>query len=106
MKKFISIIGIAAILLFVFYMESPINASYGGVSHLAETEAQEVSSTEEETVPYTSLEYHLEDREQVDGYIVETYREYEIYENENGVVVEREPTSNYDYLRYQLPEDD
>ena len=43
----------------------------------------------------------LESRSEVDDDIVETYREYEIYKDENGQVVKKVPTSKYEYLRYK-----
>ena len=47
------------------------------------------------------LEEELVNREEVDDYIVETYREYEVYTDSQGNVKERIPTSNYSYIRYQ-----
>lgn len=49
----------------------------------------------------TFYEFMLEDMKQVDGYIVETYREYEVHEDAEGDVIIRIPTENYQYLRYQ-----
>jgi hypothetical protein len=46
------------------------------------------------------LEMVFEEVSEIDGYVVETYREYEIYKNEQGQVVNKVPTSNYDYIRY------
>jgi hypothetical protein len=40
-------------------------------------------------------------QDEVNGYIVETYREYEVYKNESGEVVKEVPTANYDYIRYK-----
>jgi hypothetical protein len=45
--------------------------------------------------------YIFENKKEVDGYIVETYREYEIYKDKNGNTIERVPTANYDYFRYK-----
>ena len=42
----------------------------------------------------------LESKSEIDDDIVETYREYEIYKDENGQVIKKVPTSNFDYLRY------
>jgi hypothetical protein len=50
------------------------------------------------------LENILVDTKVVDGYIVETYREYELYKDENGNVIKSIPTSNDDYLRYKIDE--
>lgn len=38
---------------------------------------------------------------EVDGYIVETYREYEIHRDQAGNIIKQIPTSNYEYIRYR-----
>lgn len=49
------------------------------------------------------LEYihEKEEDEEVDGYIVETYREYEIYKDKYGNIIKQVPTSNFDYIKYK-----
>ena len=42
----------------------------------------------------------LESKTKKDGYIVETYREYEFYRDKNGQVIKKIPTSNENTLRY------
>ncbi|MGG5254036.1 hypothetical protein ACQYAD_11130 [Neobacillus sp. SM06] len=42
----------------------------------------------------------LEKRTKENGYIVETYREYEVYKDSNGNVTKSVPTSKTDTLRY------
>ncbi len=42
----------------------------------------------------------LEKRTKENGYIVETYREYEVYKDSNGNVIKSVPTSKTDTLRY------
>ncbi|OCA85178.1 hypothetical protein [Pseudobacillus wudalianchiensis] len=46
------------------------------------------------------VEEELVQREEVDDYMVETYREYEVYTDSQGNEQERIPTSNYSYIRY------
>ncbi len=130
MKKSMPMIGLAITLLLLIYLESPyslINAEHVRVSSipnevlLAEaesiaedgnelsepvvsneegaTEDDSQESEEAEAQDFT-LEMMLEDKSRVDGYIVETYREYEIYKNENGEIIKKVPTSNFDYIRY------
>jgi hypothetical protein len=48
-----------------------------------------------------NLKYILEEKNEVDGYIIETYREYEIYIDENGSVIKQIPTSNFEYIKYK-----
>ena len=57
--------------------------------------------TEEIAALNFSLEMVLESKSEVDDDIVETYQEYEIYKDENGQVIKKVPTSNYEYLRYK-----
>lgn len=42
----------------------------------------------------------LEERTKEDGYIVETYREYEVYKDGDGNVTKSVPTSKTDTLKY------
>lgn len=67
---------------------------------IAETEEQ---PAEPHQPANFELEEKLVDREEVDGYIVETYQEYEIYKDQKGNVTKSVPTSNYDYIRYLNP---
>ncbi|WP_156288919.1 hypothetical protein [Oceanobacillus salinisoli] len=113
MKKMFPFIGIVAILGLVAYMETPSDSYHGFTPDLhvdsnpAMEESEEaVAQAEEVSIPtFSSLEYVLEETKEVDGYMIEQYREYEIYEDENGVVVKRVPTSNYDFLRYKIEEE-
>lgn len=57
----------------------------------------------EEALPAV-LELKLDKTELMDGYIVESYREYEVYRNEAGTVLKSVPTNHYEYLKY-LDED-
>ena len=56
--------------------------------------------SEEVAAQNYSLDMVLEEKTEIDGYIVETYREYEVYKDDKGQVIKKVPTSNYDYLRY------
>ncbi|WP_243292102.1 hypothetical protein [Bacillus sp. FJAT-47783] len=64
-----------------------------------DTESAPVSNEELENVNFT-LEKRFEKRELIDNYWVETYREYEIYTDEKGNIIEAIPTSTFDYIRY------
>jgi hypothetical protein len=69
--------------------------------YLPEEDAITVTSlkSEEEILP--ELEMFLVGREEADGYVVETYREYELVRNSNGEVIEKTATENYEYIRYK-----
>ncbi|MGM0900975.1 hypothetical protein [Mesobacillus maritimus] len=47
------------------------------------------------------LEMFLVSQEEVDGEVVETFREYEVIYDENGDIVTKEPTEHYEYIRYK-----
>jgi hypothetical protein len=94
------------ILLFVIllglmaYIDSPysiINKNYT-FSASEPVMAQPIKQTEKTITPV--IEEVLEDREEVDGYIIETYREYEVYKDHDGVVTKKTPTSKTDTLKY------
>jgi len=108
MKKILSILGLITILFFAFYLESSGNSYHGFSTNLGDepnqdATATEVSGQDEEQVieSYSSLEYIFEEAKEVDGYVVETYQEYEIYKDEEGETVKREPSGNFEYLRYK-----
>ncbi|WP_428910501.1 hypothetical protein [Niallia sp. Krafla_26] len=70
-----------------------------------EENAEVTSSSEakEAFADYT-LEMILEER-MIDGeYVIEEYREYEVYRDEDGDIIKSVPTSNFDYLRYYQEE--
>jgi hypothetical protein len=101
MKK-ISLISIIILLGFIAYIETPtakINKTnvlfYGAIK-----EEQEVSSNGDEIFGAPDLEYKLEETKEEDGFIVEVYREYEIYKNRQGEVVKTVATDNTESLHY------
>ena len=123
MKKIFPIAGLLFAIFVISYLESPysvINSEYAQVASipnevlLAEdqeanntaseaTEAEEVTDTEgnEEIAALNySLEMVLESKTKKDGYIVETYREYEFYRDKNGQVIKKVPTSHENTLLY------
>ncbi|MBB6446969.1 hypothetical protein [Bacillus benzoevorans] len=125
MRKWIPITGLLFTILVLSYLESPysfINKDHAQVTSIPnevllaeaqkenhpasqEQESKETSSNEnaaedEEVAQNYSLEMVFESKSKKDGYIVETYREYQFYRDENGQVIKKVPTSNYNYLRY------
>lgn len=122
MRKFLPVFGFFMTLALLGYLQSPysfLNKDHARMSSIpyevlladaaaeesesvsidAET-AEEVGAEEEVLAQNFTLEMILEAKSEVDGYVVETYREYEMYKDKNGNVVKKVPTSNYDYLRY------
>ena len=54
----------------------------------------------EEFISHYTLEMIFEERMIEGDYIIEEYREYEVFRDENGGILKSIPTSNYDYIRY------
>lgn len=112
MEKIMSLLGILICLGLAFYFDSSTanvtNEFRSSILYTPEEmeavaiqneDTQTVSDPTQSMIP--DLEYFLENKEEVNGYIIETYREYEIYTDENGNTMKKVPTSHYDYLRYK-----
>jgi hypothetical protein len=88
------------ILGFVAYLDSPfsfLNINYSYTAEPAAT-AQPMSKSVTSDTPVT--EEKLVKKEKQNGYIVETYREYEVYKDGEGNVAKEVPTSEYDELKF------
>ena len=122
MKKLLPIIGIMVTMVVLIYLDSPyslINKDYVGVTSIpnevlqAEATAEEAEAVtsdsdmvegekreNEEFISDYTLEMIFEERMIEGDYIIEEYREYEVFRDENGGILKSIPTSNYDYIRY------
>ncbi|MGG3890999.1 hypothetical protein [Metabacillus fastidiosus] len=103
MKKIITLLFILTIIVFVSYFKSSEKeyvTSFPSFSNEDSTVTTAVES-DEEKLSLSVLEKKLVGSTYIDGYEVEVYREYEVYKDENGEIIESIPTSNYDYLRYK-----
>jgi hypothetical protein len=115
MKKYIYLLVVIGLIACVSYFESP-NSNwthpneqttvYPSIPTVEDSDTTETAETnsdvenDEEEAVLTSLELKLEKTELEDGYIVETYREFEIYSNKDGEVIKSVPTDHYEYLKY------
>ena len=110
----------------LIYLDSPyslINKNYVGVTSIpnevlqAEATAEEAEAVtsdsdvlederntgeneSEEFMTNYTLEMLFEERMIEGDYIIEEFREYEVFRDENGNIIKSIPTSNYDYIRY------
>ncbi|PLS18017.1 hypothetical protein CVD28_10070 [Bacillus sp. M6-12] len=92
----ISLFGLILLIGLVAYLETEFSTFDENVKV-----ARPVSGFEtNEDMP--SLENILDNSEQVDGYLVETYQEYEVYRNKNGMITKTVPTGNFSSLRYKI----
>lgn len=115
MKKSLLITAVVVLLAFVAYIDTPEDTYHGFRTDLHEdlttvnTETEESKETfgqagEESVEVFSTVTHELEDSFERDGYVIEKYREYELFENEDGVIVKKIPTSNYEFLRYKKDE--
>lgn len=106
MKQIIVFSGLMFLCIYLVFTNTPASQKTTNIESL-ETDASVQNDVEtskdvlELIVP--ELEYiHEEDQdEEVDGYIVETYREYEVYKDKDGNILKHVPTSNFDYIKYK-----
>ena len=114
MNKVVYLVGVAIIICFVAFAESPNSI----LQHESENESQypyipvvnengdseEVSQTIGETdlaglTP--TLELQLVDTVYKDEVIVETYQQFEVYRNDEQKVIKAIPLDEFEYLTYQ-----
>ncbi|MFZ3590591.1 hypothetical protein ACOI1C_15400 [Bacillus sp. DJP31] len=101
MKKIIVpllILGIVAIIESPLALEHERADFYSSIPAATEPEAE----AELEAVGIVSLETELVKKEIIDGYILETYQEFEVIRDEEGEIIESAATSNFNYLRYHI----
>ncbi|MFT8322586.1 MAG: hypothetical protein ABF649_17005 [Bacillus sp. (in: firmicutes)] len=101
MKKGLAAIIVLILLAFAAYVETPtasINKDY--VYFYGDTDETQEVNTAEESTGAPELEYKLDSTMKEDGYLVETYREYEIYKNDNGEVVKTIATNHTQSIKY------
>ncbi|MEO2076100.1 MAG: hypothetical protein ABGX20_12095 [Bacillus sp. (in: firmicutes)] len=99
-KTFMNVCFLIAILGFAAYLDSPFSFLNKDYSYSADQPVMAQPVDVEPTEDTPVLEEKLEKREKVDGYILETYEEYEVYKDKDGNVVKSEPTGKTDTLKY------
>lgn len=100
-SHFQTFLVLCIIVALVAYLDSPYSFIHSDYSYSTISEpavAQPVDVEPSTDVPV--LEYMLDDVQKMNGYFVETYQEYEVYYDEEGKVVKREPTSKTESIRY------
>ncbi|NRD79578.1 hypothetical protein HPT25_19645 [Bacillus sp. BRMEA1] len=99
-KTFINAFFLILLITFVAYLESPysfINKDYA-YSTEEPVLTQPVTAKPDENTPETIEK--LDKTKKENGYIIETYKEYEIYRDKDGKVTKEEPTGHEDTLKY------
>ena len=108
MKKITPLLILAATIAIIGYLDSPLFADREQAITSLPIPTEETTSanasndqSNQEAEQTPLLENKLVDITEDDGYIVEVYREYEVYKDADGNILERKPTENYQYLRYK-----
>ena len=99
---------LAAIIAIIGYLDSPLFTDREQAITSLPIPTEETASANasndqgnQESKQTPLLESKLVNITEDDGYIVEVYREYEVYKDAEGNILERKPTENYQYLRYK-----
>ena len=104
MKRMIALSCLLLLCIYLVYNTPQISKKNTEIETL-ETGATNDPETKEEILDtiIPGFEYvHEKDKDkEVDGYIVETYREYEVHRDQDGNIIKQIPTSNYEYVRYR-----
>ncbi|MFL6559555.1 MAG: hypothetical protein ACJ8MO_26005, partial [Bacillus sp. (in: firmicutes)] len=99
-KTFISVFFVVILLGFSAYLDSPYSFLNKDYAYSNDQPVTAISAAVEPTTNVPETKERLVKREKEDGYIIETYEEYEIYKDKDGHVVKSEPTGQTDTLKY------
>lgn len=94
--------GISLLLTLVLlaYLQSPFSFLNKDLVYIADQPAAVEPAAVQPEDEGPELVEKLVKREREDGYIVETYQEYEVYKDSKGNITEEVPTSKVETLRY------
>lgn len=102
MKTSIAWLGALFVLVVTALLDAPpATEKETNYYNLAEDETVDANVETTKRSANSSYEYVLDTMNEVDGNIVESYREYEIHLDKEGNEIVRIPTDNYQYLKYQ-----
>jgi len=99
-KTLTSVAFLLVTLGFVAYLDSPYSFLNKNYAYSADQPVSALPVGLDSSSDVPVLEEKLEKREKVDGYIIETYEEFEVYKDEDGNVIKSEPTGKTDSLKY------
>jgi hypothetical protein len=100
LKTFTSVSILLLLIGFSAYLDSPYSFLNKNYAYSADQPVMVQPVDVEPSIDVPELEEKLEKTERIDGYIVETYEEYEVYKDKDGNVVKSEPTGNTNTLKY------
>lgn len=95
-----AIFFLVALLGFTAYLDSPLSFLNRGYTYSASEPVAAALADQKSDSSLPEVIEKLVKRTKESGYIVETYREYEVYRDPNGEVTKSVPTSKTDTLKY------
>ncbi|WP_010098616.1 hypothetical protein [Ornithinibacillus scapharcae] len=102
MKSRMALLGGLFVLVVASFLDTPpITSEESNYFHISEDETVDATIQNNKRSETSTYEYVLDGMNEVDGYIVESYREYEVHQDKEGNDIVRIPTDNYQYLKYQ-----
>ncbi|MCM3727521.1 hypothetical protein M3226_17740 [Neobacillus cucumis] len=99
-KNFISVFFAVILLGFSAYLDSPYSFLNKNYAYSNDQPAAAVPAAEEPSTDIPATEERLVKRERKNGYIFETYEEYEVYKDKDGHILKSEATGQTDTLKY------
>ncbi len=102
LKQIIALSGLLLLCIYLVYNSPQISQKYSDIESL-ETNARIGTNDDIQETIIPEFEYIHEKHKdkEVDGYIIETHREYEVHRDEDGKILKQVPTSNFEYIRYK-----
>lgn len=99
-KTFISVFFVLILLGFSAYLDSPYSFLNKDYAYSNDQPAAAIPAAEASSTDVTETEERLVERVEKNGYIIETYEEYEVSKDKDGHILESEPTGQTNTLKY------
>lgn len=95
--------GLIFAIIATAYLDSPFSIMNKNYSNVTEGTRQASVIFEKPAPNLVEYEMKLADRQKRNGYIIETYQEYEVKRNREGKIIESLPTSKVEEIKYTDP---
>ncbi|ALC90362.1 hypothetical protein AM500_11625 [Bacillus sp. FJAT-18017] len=99
--KKLSLIGLAIALAGMAYLESPYSLLNRNYYVEKDTPPVRRASAVTSSIQVTEYEYRFVDKQNIGGYTIEMYEEYEVRKDSIGNIIESKPTGNFNEIKYK-----
>ncbi|RHW42124.1 hypothetical protein D1B31_05670 [Neobacillus notoginsengisoli] len=99
--KGLSLVGLGLVLVTSAYLDSPYSILNNDYYYKTEGVRQTNAFLQKPVRNLVEYEMKLEDIQQRNGLIIETYREYEVKKDNEGKIIESKPTSKLEEIKYR-----